>query len=223
MAMANLYFDSDYEEQLWLKDDVEVWLRLIQPSDKAELQKGFNGLSEKSRYLRFISPKIRLNQRELNYLTEVDGWHHLAIVAGLRFPDGSEKGLGVGRFIRDPSNSEVAEAAVVVVDEMQGKGLGSLLLHRVSAAAMERGVKHFAVEFVSKNTSVAKLLEHLSPHISYTHEGATTRAVVDLVVDVEKIKESTRLQQQAHQIDSPLHRIMAKVASGLLSLRHHDE
>ena len=69
------------EEGVSLRDGSRVHVRPIQPSDKARLAAGFEHLSERSRYRRFLYPIKRLTQSDLAYLTEVDHRDHEALIA----------------------------------------------------------------------------------------------------------------------------------------------
>lgn len=158
------HFTADYVERCTLRDGTPVVLRLLTPEDKPLLEAGFARLSPESRYTRFLAPKTTLTHDELRYLTEIDQENHFALGAVREDGDGhgDPVGLGIARFIRlaDP---RVAEAAVTVVDDMQGRGLGRLLLMRLCAAAAERGIERFRCEVLGSNTSMRTLLEAVSP------------------------------------------------------------
>lgn len=158
------HFTSDYVERATLKDGTVVRLRLVTPEDKPLLAAGFAKLSPASRYARFFGAKTELDAHELSYLTELDQENHFALGAIREEGDGHGEpvGLGIARFIRleDPTT---AEAAIVVADDIQGRGLGRLLLLRLCAAAAERGIERFRCEVLGSNTAVTGLLEHLCP------------------------------------------------------------
>lgn len=155
-----MFFDADYAERVTLRDGTDVVVRTIRPDDKALLHRGFLKLSPESRYRRFFAAKHDLTPAELRYLTEVDGVRHFAL--GATTADG-EDGLAVARFIQLAGEPGVAEAAIAVLDEHQGKGLGSLLFQRLVAAASERGVKTFRCEMLGSNQGMADLVLALSP------------------------------------------------------------
>ncbi len=154
-------FHRDYEETVRLKDGTKAVLRLIRPSDKQLLLEGFERLSPQSRYTRFLAPKQRLTDDELRYLTEVDGLDHFAIVALRRSTFGKEEGIGVGRFVRSKDQMDTAEPAITVADDHQGKGLGTILLHRLIDAAWERNVRQFRCELLAENTRMRELLPEI--------------------------------------------------------------
>jgi hypothetical protein len=137
-----------------------VLLRLVTPADKELLRTAFESYSPESRYARFLSPKTKLTDDELRYLTEVDQETHFAIGA-IRISDGH--GLGIARFIRLPDREATAEAAVAIADEAKGRGLGKLMFLRLCAAAAERGIERFHCELLASNTAMQSLIEQIAP------------------------------------------------------------
>jgi len=163
--MQRRQFDDAYRERATLRDGTTVQLRAVQPGDKELLLEGFHHLSPQSRYLRFHAVKPELSAADLAYLTELDGENHVALGAVAREADGRECGLGVARFIRLQDRPNVAEAAVAVVDDLQGQGLGTLLLHRLVAAARERGIDTFQFSVLLENRVMLELLRGLAPAV----------------------------------------------------------
>lgn len=160
-------FNAEYRERATLKDGREVILRLLRPSDRGRIARGFSKLSPEGRYKRFLTGKPRLSSAELDYLTDVDQQTHVAIGAVLANQDGSEgEGVGIARYIlsqKDENDgpSVVADTAIVVMDEAQGVGLGSLLFRRLADAACERGVTRFRGEVLATNEAMLALTRHL--------------------------------------------------------------
>ncbi len=133
-----MQYTADYQEEVTLADGLRLRIRLVRPSDKLLLERGFQRLSPTSRYRRFLTARNHLTEAELRYLTECDGIDHVAIGAvTCADGDGEEQGVGIARFIRNRERPDTAEAAVAVVDEYQHRGIGHLLLSRlIEAAAM---------------------------------------------------------------------------------------
>ncbi|MFE8600588.1 GNAT family N-acetyltransferase [Archangium violaceum] len=156
-------FHSQYRERMSLADGTWAELRMVRPQDAALLKEGFERLSPRSRFQRFLSAKPRLSAEELRYLTSVDGERHVAIGAVTWSPAGKELGLGVARFFRLAHAPEVAEVAITVVDDAQGKGLGRILLDKLVEAARERGVERFDFRVLAGNVPMYKLVQTLAP------------------------------------------------------------
>lgn len=151
-------------------------MRPIRADDKTALAEGLGRLSAESRYKRFLRPVTRLNERELAYLTEVDYTDHFAWVA--LDPQGGH-GYGVARYVRDPKDPEIAEAAVAVVDDMQGKGLGTILMRLLVATARENEITTFRSWVLGDNREVLGPLERLGAR--RTPDQGVLRVEVDLV------------------------------------------
>jgi len=151
-----MHYTQHYLEEIALRDGAFVRLRLVRPGDKPRLREIMAGMSPGSRRMRFLGPRDQLTERELAYLTEVDGIDHLAILATRGF-----QGVGVARFVRVGVGGRVAEPAMAIVDRFQGRGLGRLLLGRLAAAARERGVERFEGEVLATNRSMLHLLGEL--------------------------------------------------------------
>jgi GNAT superfamily N-acetyltransferase len=165
-------FDAGYREDVKLRDGTRVRLRVVQPADRELLRRGFDRLSPRSRYLRFLSPKNGLSDTEVDDLMALDGRDRFALGAQRLQPSGGEgEGLGIARFARLPDRPAVAEAAVTVTDEAQGKGLGTILLVRLAAAARERGVERFTCEFDAGNEQIWHLINHLEPRVEVLDHG----------------------------------------------------
>jgi GNAT superfamily N-acetyltransferase len=154
VLQSGVRWERDETERIALADGTGATVRAIRPEDKELLARGMARLSTQSRWSRFHYARGELTDAELAYLTEVDGTDHFAI--GAVGDDG--EGLGVARFIRLEPGGEIAEAAVAVADDAQGKGLGRALLERLVAAARERGVTRFRAEVLEGNAPMIALL-----------------------------------------------------------------
>jgi RimJ/RimL family protein N-acetyltransferase len=139
-----------------LRDGSLVAIRPVRPEDAALLTDGFARLSARSRQSRFFTGKQRLSEAEVRYLTNVDHRDHEALGAVSR----GGRGVGVARYIRDPGDTASAEVAVTVVDEWQGRGLGSKLLALLSNRARATGISRFTAVTAAGNTASKTLIVH---------------------------------------------------------------
>jgi GNAT superfamily N-acetyltransferase len=163
-----------------LRDGTRVLLRPILPEDKAELLDGFRRLSPESRYRRFLSPVDELTEEQLRNLTEIDYVDHFAWVA-FDLGDAGHPGIGVARYVRVVGEPEVAEAAVTVVDDYQGRGLGTLLLEALGAVALENGITTFRGYALEENQPILEVLDGLGASTAHDSPGLV-RVEIDLRV-----------------------------------------
>ncbi len=176
-----LHFDDSYQEEVVLRDGRRLRLRTVRPADRERFIEGLRQLSPTSQRMRFFAVKKHLTEEELSYLTEFDGVDHYALGAVSLREDGTEgEGVGVARFVRRPADPESAEAAVVVLDAWQNRGLGRILLERLMAAARERGILSFRAEFLAENRAVQRLLLGLCPGLSMRRRGTVVAAELPL-------------------------------------------
>ncbi|MDN5861211.1 MAG: GNAT family N-acetyltransferase, partial [Pseudonocardia sp.] len=120
----------------------------------------FDGMSARSRFLRFHSPTPVLSAATRRALLDVDGRTRAAIVAELWTADGWVP-VGLARLIaRDPRRAEVA---IAVVDHWQCHGIGRVLLQSIAALAVELGYTELCGEVLRDNLRIVKLLRSTFP------------------------------------------------------------
>ncbi len=183
-----------------LQDGVRVRIRPVVPEDKTHLVDGFSRLSPESRYRRFLSPISELTPDMLRELTEIDYVNHFAYLAfALEGP--REVGAGVARYVRAPTEPDVAEAAVTVVDEYQRKGLGTFLLQALGAVALENGIRRFRGYALETNRPIRDVLDALGADVHHDSPG-----LVRMEIDLPSRAGALR--------DSPMYAILRAVARG---------
>lgn len=151
---------DEWHRRVKLRDGTRVLIRQIRPSDRQRLQEGMARLSPATRYLRFHADVRELSEQQLDYLTKVDHVDHEALVAiDLDRPE--DPGVGVARYIREPYEPEVAEAAITIVDDYQGQGAGTILLGALAARARDNGVSLFRNYVLEGNHGMLEVFDHL--------------------------------------------------------------
>jgi GNAT superfamily N-acetyltransferase len=156
----------------------ELLLRHIRPDDKELLVAGLGRLSERSVYQRFLAPKPHLTSSELRYLTEVDFLDHYALVAVLAaHPDVL---VAVGRWVRDAERPWEAEVAIVVADDLQGRGVGRTLGAALADAAVDRGIRAFTATMLAENRAAHRLFAGISERMKLVRNQGVDEIVMDL-------------------------------------------
>ncbi|HYH49278.1 MAG TPA: GNAT family N-acetyltransferase [Acidimicrobiia bacterium] len=143
--------------RLRLADGTDIALRPLRPGDAGLLTTGFERLSARSRYRRFLSPVPRLTDSMLTFLTAVDGFDHRAWGALVDEP-GGPIGAGVVRWVRGRREPTVADMAVTVIDDYQGRGLGGLLQDVAVVDAFAHGVERFEGLVLGENIASRRML-----------------------------------------------------------------
>jgi RimJ/RimL family protein N-acetyltransferase len=160
-----------------LHGGTRVRIRPIEPGDKAKLAAGLRQLSDESIRKRFLAAKPRFTSAELRYLTEVDGFNHIALVAVLE--SDPDQLVAVARCVRLPDRPDTAEMAIVVGDPWQGRGLGRALARELADAALDAGIEHFAATMLADNVAARRLMRTFAQRLD---EGRVSSGVRDVVV-----------------------------------------
>ncbi len=161
-----------------------------------------------------MSPKARLSEGELRYLTDVDGIDHFALGAVRRHLMSKDEGVGSARFVRLANEPDVAEPAVTVLDDYQGKGLGSILLQRLIEAAWERDVRWFRSELLAENKASKRMMESLSPDVRFRAAGDGALVATIPVPEPDRTPTAPGFFE-----GTPVHRLLSYVARAKVSVR----
>lgn len=145
-----------------LPDGTRLLVTGLTPDDAPVLADAFARLSAESRRLRFLSSKPSLSEAELRYLTTVDGHDHEALAA---IDPKTGRGVAVARFVREEDHPTRAEAAIAVTDEWQRRGVGKLLLERLSDRARAEGITHFTALVSTDNRGMQALVKNFGQSI----------------------------------------------------------
>lgn len=166
-----------WEADAVLRDGTTTHIRPIRPSDAPALQAFHVAQSERSTYLRFFAAMAKLPERDLVRFTTVDHVDRVALVA-LRTVDDTEHIIGVARY--DKIGPDVAEVAFNIADTQQGRGIGSVLLEHVAAAARERGVRRFTAEVLPQNGRMLAVFRDAGYDVSQHVDDGIVTVTVEL-------------------------------------------
>ena len=160
--MAIHPYPAELETTLSLRDGTRLQVRPIRPEDAERERKFVAGLSDQSRYLRFMQHLPALTPQMLARFTQVDYDRELALIA-LDRARGREKIIAVARYVGNPDR-ESAEFAIVVADAWQSRGLGRSLLRLLIERAKKRGFARLVGNVLSINTGMLDLVAKLGFH-----------------------------------------------------------
>jgi acetyltransferase len=153
--MAIHPYPAELESEITLRDGARVAIRPMRPEDVELEKRFFEGLSERSRFQRFMQHLRQLPPGMLARFTQLDYDRELALVAlhGDEF-------VAVGRYAPNP-DGETAEFALVVADAWQGRGVGRILLERLREEARKAGYKALYGNIMEANHEMLDLARRL--------------------------------------------------------------
>jgi GNAT superfamily N-acetyltransferase len=142
-------------KKLMLADGTRLGVRPLEPTDRAALETAVARLSPQSRYLRFAAPKPRLTKTDLDHLLSVDHHYHEALLA---YDPVTGAGVAVARYVRLRDEPAVAELAVTVLDEWQGRGVGTALTALLVERARAEGLHRLRAVTLAENRRALKMV-----------------------------------------------------------------
>jgi acyl-CoA synthetase (NDP forming)/GNAT superfamily N-acetyltransferase len=168
-----------WEADVVLRDGGTAHIRPITPADADALQAFHTAQSPESTYLRFFAPMPRLSQSDLERFTTVDHVDRVALVLLV-----NDAIIGVGRY--DRISAREAEVAFNVSDAHQGRGLGSVLLEHLAAAARERGIRRFTAEVLPQNGKMVSVFRDAGYEVEHAYDDG----VISLGFDIDPTDRS---------------------------------
>jgi len=140
-----------------LPEGTTVLVRPARISDEDALQDLFYRLSDESTYRRFMTHKREHPHEEMLELVNLDYEHNMALVVS-RVENDCEEIIGVARYDVDPA-TRMADIALVVRDEQQNHGIGTLLMRRMVEIGKARGFAGFSANVLAQNKPMLTIIQ----------------------------------------------------------------
>ncbi|MBY4569719.1 GNAT family N-acetyltransferase [Gordonia sihwensis] len=171
-------YPRQWSADVLASDGGVVHIRPIMPADADLLVEFHNGLSERTRYMRYFGPTPTLPPREVVRMTTVDYRNRVALLAFL-----GDRVIAMGLYegLAADGKPTSAEVAFVVADDHQGRGLGPILLEHLAGAAAENGFTRFEAEVLSENPNMVAVFRDAGYQISRAFDGSTVH--VEFLID----------------------------------------
>jgi acyl-CoA hydrolase/GNAT superfamily N-acetyltransferase len=158
-------------KRLMTAEGTPYTLRLIQPSDEAQLQKLLYSLSDDDVRLRFSRAAMTFHHNETQPLAVVDYRDRVAMVA-MTGVSSHERMLGFGQYFLDRTDNH-AEVAFVVNKEYRRRGIASNLLSLLTDYALANGVEGFRAEVLLENKGMLRVFYKCGHQIHSKLDGNT--------------------------------------------------
>jgi len=196
---AGASYPAEWEADVVLRDGGTAHLRPIRPDDAEALQRFHLGQSPESVYLRFFAPMPRLSDSDLYRFTHVDHTDRVAFVATV-----GDQIIGVGRY--DRINSKSAEVAFNISDHHHGRGLGSVLLEHLAAAAREHGIHRFDAEVLPQNRKMMAVFMDAGYQVTHHYEDGviTLHFYIDPTEESMAVMEAREHRAEARSVQALL-------------------
>ena len=172
-----------------LADGGTVHLRPRRDGDRDAIVEFYERMSEHSRYLRFSSATSSERAGALESHATVDLEHHFAVVAEL-----GDRIVAVASYYTFTEG--VAEVAFSVADDQQGRGLGTILLEYLAAAAREQGIRRFVAWVLAGNQPML----HVFRSAGFATQRSSDGETVEIGFDIAPTADSIGLQHERERL-----------------------
>lgn len=135
-------------------------IRAIDTDDTDRIRRFDDGLSDRTRRLRYLSYMPPLSTEQAERMADVDFQSRFAFVA-VEGRGADRRVVADARLLGDADHPGRAELAVAVADDLQGRGIGPLLLQLLIDVAGERGFDQVGAEVWWDNQPIIRVLRRL--------------------------------------------------------------
>jgi acyl-CoA hydrolase len=150
-------------------DGQQMVIRPAKPVDERRIQEHFYSLNKADVVSRFFHEKSHFVREEMKGLSQIDYIKDLTIVAVVG-EFGFGRVVGVGEYFLEPAKN-VAEVAFSVSKEFQRKGLGKILLFKLTEAAREHGISGLIAYTSPNNHGMIRLFKALPFKTRSSYDG----------------------------------------------------
>ena len=167
-----------------IQDGTPVLVRPIRPEDEPLMVKFHESLSEESIYMRYFHA-MNLDRRtahdRLTRICFIDYDREMALVAERENPEtGVREILGVARLSSPGGTRSEAEFSVLISDDFQRRGLGTILMTRLLEVGREEGLRRITADILYDNRPMQRLSKKLGFGVRRDRRNMVMKADLDL-------------------------------------------
>jgi len=155
LPVKTAIYPDELEQWIDLKDKSRSFLRPLKLTDEALLRDMFYQLTPESVHYRFFRMIKAMPHEKLQEFLRVDYDADMALVV-LTGSTEHEQIIGIAHYSKDP-RTNFADAAFLVRDDWQGKGIGTCLMRELVAAARTHGIAGFRADVLAQNHGMLRV------------------------------------------------------------------
>ena len=163
-----------------LADGGTMSVRPIRPDDAELILRFHERQSPESIYFRFFSPRPQLSERDVERFTHVDYTDRMAFIGLI-----GDDLVGVARYDRHRGRSD-AEVAFFIDDEHHGRGMATVLLEYLAAAAREAGISGFTASVLPQNRRMLGVFTQAG----FTSKSRFEEGIIEVELGIEPTPEA---------------------------------
>ncbi len=176
-------YPTQYVSDWTMKDGTTVSIRPIRPEDEPLMVEFHRTLSDRTVYLRYfasLSLSARIAHERLLRICFGDYEREMVLVVEQHDPNtGKPKIVAVARLNKLRGNNE-AEVAVLISDQLQGRGLGQELLERLIHVARDEKLNKLRSEMLYDNVAMQVISKRAGFQLHKQYDSGSVSAVLEL-------------------------------------------
>ncbi len=165
---SGVVYPEELETGFVTKKGEELLVRPLRITDETLLRDMFYDLSERSVYMRFFAPMKSMPHEKAQEVVSLD-YHDQMAIGAFAGEEPDWKMVGFGQYLLD-HNTNLAEAAVTVLDSWQNQGIGKMLFNYLVRIARQKEVEGFTAEILPENRTMLKILEDSEFQVNTRYE-----------------------------------------------------
>lgn len=181
-----------YESDILLRNGSTLSLRPIKADDAQALMEFHKRLSPRSVYFRYFSPLPELTEDRAEKLSTVDYNDTFALVGEL-----SGRIVAIAAYYRDAKARERAEVAFVTEDALQGRGIASRMLEKLSEIAREHEISEFEAYVLGDNRKMMDVFINTGFEVKRRLDGGVFYITFPITPTAESEEKSSARSQAA--------------------------
>lgn len=155
-------YPEEVERWITLKDGTRMFLRPLKMSDEGALRDLFYRLSPESVHYRFFQQIKSMPHDKLQEFLRIDYDTDMALVVLTSARDEDAEMIAIAHCLKDPEGA-FADAAFLVRDDWQGKGIGTELMMTLVGMAKAHGIKGFVADVLADNRGMLRVFHKCAP------------------------------------------------------------
>jgi acetyltransferase len=150
-------YPTEWERHIKLRDGAAVFVRPVRPEDEPLYPPFFAAVTQDDLRLRFFAPVKDFSHAFIARFTQIDYARAMAFIA---LDEATGAMLGVVR-LHATADYDNGEYAVLVRSDIQGRGLGWLLMQLIIEYARSEGIRTISGQVLLENTMMLEMCKEL--------------------------------------------------------------
>lgn len=165
---SGVVYPEELETRFVTRSGEDLFVRPIKITDEELLRDMFYDLSERSVYMRFFAPVKTMPHEKAQVLVNLDYREEMAFAA-LAGEEPNQKMVGLAQYQLN-SSTNLAEAAILVLDDWHDEGLGTFLYSYLVRVARQRGVEGITAEILHENRTMLDIMQKAGYKMNIRHD-----------------------------------------------------